>query len=81
MKIAALIARNLLGLMFLIFGLNGFFHFVPQPQPPAGVAGQFLGALGASHYMTPVFLLQLAGGVYWRTGLFRSRSRFLVRSS
>jgi uncharacterized membrane protein YphA (DoxX/SURF4 family) len=62
MKIAALIARNLLGLMFVVFGLNGFLHFIPQPPPPAGLASQFLGALGASHYMVPVFALQLVGG-------------------
>ena len=62
MKIVTLIARNLLGLMFVVFGLNGFLHFIPQPPPPAGLAGQFLGALSASHYMVPVFLLQLIGG-------------------
>ncbi len=37
MKIATLIARNLLGLMFLVFGLNGFLHFIHQP-PPTGLA-------------------------------------------
>ena len=63
MKIAALIARILLGLMFLVFGLNGFLHFIPQPPPPAGAAGQFLGALSASNFMVPVFALQLIGGV------------------
>jgi putative oxidoreductase len=63
MKIATLIARYLLGLMFLVFGLNGFFHFIHQPPPPAGLAGQYLGALSASHYMVSVFLLQLIGGV------------------
>ena len=63
MKIATHIARVLLGLMFLVFGLNGFLHFIPQPPPPAGPASQFLGALGASHYMVPVFALQLIGGV------------------
>lgn len=62
MKIVILIARNLLGLMFVIFGLNGFFHFLPQPPLPAGPAGQFLGALSASHYLVPVFLLQFVGG-------------------
>jgi hypothetical protein len=61
-KLGTPIARNLLGLMFLVFGLNGFLHFIPQPPPPAGTAGQFLGALGASHYMVPVFLLQVIGG-------------------
>jgi putative oxidoreductase len=63
MKIAALIARYLLGLVFLVFGLNGFLHFIPaQPLPP-GPAGQFAGALIASHYFLIVAAVQLAGGV------------------
>ena len=40
MKTASTIARYLLGLIFLTFGLNGFFHFIPQP-PPTGLALQF----------------------------------------
>jgi hypothetical protein len=28
MKIASIIARYLLGLIFLVFGLNGFLHFI-----------------------------------------------------
>ena len=35
MKIVALISRNLLGLLFLVFGLNGILHFIPMP-PPSG---------------------------------------------
>ena len=35
MKITSVIARFLLGLIFLVFGLNGFFHFIPMPPPPA----------------------------------------------
>jgi len=62
MKITAHIARLLLGLVFLVFGLNGFLHFIPLPPPP-GVAGQFLGALFVSHYLVVVFLLQLVPGV------------------
>ena len=61
MKTTVLIARNLLGLIFLVFGLNGFFHFIPMP-PPAGLAGQFMGAAFVSNYLVPVFLLQVAGG-------------------
>ena len=41
MKIGLIIARSLLGLMFVVFGLNGFLHFIPQPPLPAGFAGQF----------------------------------------
>ena len=61
MKIAFLIARILLGLMFLVFGLNGFLHFLPMPMP-TGLALQYLTVLSASHYMVPVFLLHIVGG-------------------
>jgi putative oxidoreductase len=49
MKTTALIARILLGFVFLVFGLNGFLHFIPMP-PREGVADQFLGALFVSHF-------------------------------
>jgi putative oxidoreductase len=63
MKIAALIARILLGLVFLVFGLNGFLRFIPTGPMPSGVAGQFLGALLQSHYVLVICAVQLAGGV------------------
>jgi putative oxidoreductase len=63
MKIAALIARILLGLVFLVFGLNGFLHFIPMGPMPAGTAGQFIGALFQSHYVYVVSGLQVLGGV------------------
>jgi hypothetical protein len=58
MKIACTISRYLLGLIFLTFGLNGFLHFIPMP-PPSGLAGQFVGALFASHMYVVIFLLQI----------------------
>lgn len=63
MKIAALIARILLGLAFFVFGLNGFLHFIPNGPMPTGTAGQFINALIQSHYMFIVSGLQVAGGV------------------
>jgi len=50
MKIAATIARYLLGLMFLVFGSNMFLHFIPMGPMPTGLAGQFSAALFAAHY-------------------------------
>ncbi len=50
MKIAILIARILFGLVFFVFGLNGFFHFIPAP-PPTGKAGDFVMALVGSGYL------------------------------
>ena len=61
MKILTNISRFLLGLIFLVFGLNGFLHFIPMP-PPSGVAGQFFGALFVSNYLVPIFALQLVSG-------------------
>ena len=62
MKITIVIARFLLGLIFLVFGLNGFLHFI-RSALPTGTAGQFVGALVASNYMVAVFLLQLVAAV------------------
>jgi hypothetical protein len=62
MKIVSLIARYLLGLIFLVFGLNGFLHFLPSPLPP-GLGGQFVGAMFLSHYLAIVFALEFIGAV------------------
>src|SRR5580658_9210402 len=62
MKIASTIARYLLGLTFLTFGLNGFLHFIPMP-PPTGAAAQFFGALFVSRFYVVIFLLQIVSAV------------------
>ena len=69
MKVTSTIARYLLGIIFLVFGLNGFLHFIPMPLPP-GVAGQFFMALGVSHYFVVVFLLQLVASVLLLAGRY-----------
>ena len=62
MKIVNLIARLLLGLIFVVFGLNGFLNFINMGPMPTGLAGQFIGALALSHYFWVVAALQVAGG-------------------
>src|ERR1700681_3274264 len=62
MKIASLVARILLGLIFLVFGLNGFLQFIHLP-PPTGIAGQFFGALFGSHFYVVIFGVQTIGGL------------------
>ncbi len=69
MKTAFTVARYLLGLIFLVFGLNGFLHFIPLPPPP-GVAGQFFGALYDSHYLVVIFLLQLIPALFLLAGRY-----------
>ena len=69
MKIAVLIARILLGVIFVFFGLNGFFNFLHAPMP-AGGAGQYMALLGPTIYMQFVFLVQLVGGALLLSGRF-----------
>jgi|HubBroStandDraft_4_1064222.scaffolds.fasta_scaffold220105_2 uncharacterized membrane protein YphA (DoxX/SURF4 family) len=57
------VARVLMGLVFFVFGLNGFLHFIPQPPPPQP-AMAFFGALAATGYMLPLVMgTQLLVGV------------------
>ncbi|AKT40515.1 hypothetical protein [Chondromyces crocatus] len=47
-------ARILLGLIFFVFGLNGFLNFLPPQPPPPEAAGAFLGGLASAGYMFPL---------------------------
>jgi putative oxidoreductase len=62
MKTVVLIARLLLGLIFVVFGLNGFLNFLNMGPMPTGLAGQFIGALFLSHYFWVIAALQIVGG-------------------
>jgi putative oxidoreductase len=70
MKIASMIARYLLGLMFTVFGLNGFLNFIHQPPPPNPLAIQFLVAVSSSHFAAFFFAVQLVGGLLLVSGYF-----------
>ena len=70
MKIAAIIARVLLGLLFVVFGSNIFLHFIPMPPLPATLAGDFSKALMESHYIYVVGLLQVIGGLLLLIGRY-----------
>ena len=63
MKVATIIARVLLGLMFVVFGSNIFFHFIPMPPQKPSLATDFSKALMESNYMYVVGFLQVAGGL------------------
>ncbi len=63
MKIVTIIARILLGLVFLVFGFNKFFSFIPSGPMPPGAAGQFTGALFSTHYIMAVGVFEIVGGV------------------
>jgi uncharacterized membrane protein YphA (DoxX/SURF4 family) len=70
MKIAGIIARVLLGLAFVVFGLNIFLMFMKPPPQPPGLAADFANALMSSRFMCVVGALQVFGGLLLLTGRF-----------
>ena len=70
MKIATIIARVLLGLVFVVFGSNIFLHFIPMPPQKPSLATDFSKALMESHYMYVVGFCQVAGGLILLIGRF-----------
>ena len=70
MKIATIIARVLLGLVFTVFGANIFLHFIPMPEQKPSLATDFAKALMESHYMYVVGFCQVAGGLILLTGRY-----------
>jgi uncharacterized membrane protein YphA (DoxX/SURF4 family) len=66
-------ARFLMGLIFFVFGLNGFLHFIPQPKDamPEG-ATAFVGALLKSGYM-----FQMVSGTQVLVGALLLLNRFV----
>lgn len=71
MKLASTIARLLLGLLFVVFGLNFWLHFIPIPSPAEGTpAANFMFAIYGSGYLTFVKVLEVAAGLLLLSGRF-----------
>jgi uncharacterized membrane protein YphA (DoxX/SURF4 family) len=70
MKIATIIVRILLGLIFVVFGSNAFLHFLPMPPLPQGVAGLYLKAFFDSGYVYVIGGMQFIAGLLLLIGRF-----------
>ena len=69
-RYAPFAARIFLGTAFVVFGLNFFFGFLPQPEH-SGEAGAFLGALFVTGYMFPLIkITEIVAGVMLLTNRF-----------
>ena len=69
MKMAAAVARYLLGVGMVVFGANAFLNFMPPPEL-SEQGGQFLGLMFASGYFNWVAILKIAGGLMLILGRF-----------
>jgi putative oxidoreductase len=70
MKIATIIARILLGLIFVVFGSNAFLRFLPMPPIPQNLAGDFLKVFFASGWVYFIGGFQVIGGLLLLIGKF-----------
>ena len=70
MKILTIIVRILLGLAFAVFGSNAFLHFIPMPEIPQSMAGDFTRVFMNSGYATVIGALQLICGLLLLIGRF-----------
>ncbi len=70
MKILTVIARILLGLIFLVFGLNHLVHFLHQPPMPASDAASYGRLLITHHVMTFVGFLMVVAGLLLIAGRY-----------
>ena len=70
MKIVTMVARYLLGLMFLVFGSNLLHPFIPMGPMPAGLAGQFTAALFAAHYFYVVGAIMVVSAILFLVNRF-----------
>jgi putative oxidoreductase len=68
-KIVTLLARVLLGLLFVVFGLNFFLHFLSMPAPdPESPPGRFFSVMAPSGWMAVVAVCQIVGGLLVLSG-------------
>lgn len=70
MRIVVIIARILLGAMFVFAGLNGFFMFAKPPQMPTGLPGEFMDVFFKSHWIWLVAACQVIGGALLLLGRY-----------
>lgn len=54
MKNVVLTARIIYGFLWVVFGLNFFFHYLPNPPPPPELAMKFASGLMANPYFFPI---------------------------
>jgi len=79
MKTVTTVVASLLGLMFVVFGLNYWLQFAPVPPPPEGSpAAAFIGAMYGSGYLAVVKAIEVLGGIALLVPRFRRLGIILI---
>ena len=70
MRFAIIGARVILGLIFTVFGLNGFFHFIPNPEMNEPMTTFMMALTGTGYFMIVVKVVEVVSGLMILTGRF-----------
>jgi len=70
MKFAIIGARVILGLIFVVFGLNGFFHFIENPEMNEPMTALMMALGGTGYFMVIVKAVEVVSGLMILTGRF-----------
>ena len=70
MRFAIIGARVILGLIFTVFGLNGFFHFIPNPEMNEPMTTFMMALVGTGYFMIVVKVVEVVSGLMILTGRF-----------
>lgn len=63
-------ARILLGLIYVVFGLNFFFQFIPIPPPPEKMATIMGGFMATGYLLLVVKIIEISCGALLLAGKF-----------
>jgi len=69
MSIAKVILRSLLGLTFLVFGLNKFLHFIPNPPEPPAAMDFFVALFKTGYFLSLLASFEVISGVLLLIGM------------
>jgi hypothetical protein len=79
MKIVKNIPAYLLGIVFLVFGLNFFLHFMPTPSAtPTGAVKDFMSAIYPTGFLTFVKVIEVGAGLLLLINKTRALALILI---
>ena len=78
MKIVVIVARLLLGLIFVVFGLNGFLLFFPPPPGLPPLVTEFDHAVTTSHFTWLPSGVQVVGGLMFLANRYTTLATILL---
>lgn len=65
-----MIARVMLGLVFFVFGLNGFFHFMSMPKMPDAMVAYMMALKGTGYFFPVLKVTEVISGALLLSGMF-----------